>query len=96
MCVHMQPEHFLIAHAQQYSQVSFRNCSLRPMQSPNYEHLKFAAQWIDAYPEATSYACPGLIELHPEIPYTATVGVENTTPLSWPSEVSTHACYSSV
>lgn len=57
------------------------------LQSPNYEHLKFAAQWIDAYPDATSYACPGLIELHPEIPYSTSVGVGNSTPSSWPSEV---------
>ena len=57
------------------------------MQSPNYEHLKYAVQWIDAYPEATSYACPGLMEMHPEIPYTTSVGVDQTTPESWPSEV---------
>jgi hypothetical protein len=66
-----------------------RPCRLQRlcMQSPNYEHVKFAAQWINAYPDAISYACPGLVDLHPEIPYTTSVGVQNQTPESWPSEV---------
>jgi len=28
--------------------------------APNYEHLKYTAQWADQYPEANMYACPGL------------------------------------
>lgn len=28
--------------------------------SPNYEHLKYATQWHEQYPEAFMYACPGL------------------------------------
>lgn len=61
------------------------------LQSPNFEHLKYAQQWIDAYPEAASYACPGLIEAHPEIKFTDTVGVDDSAPASWPKEVSS-AC----
>lgn len=37
--------------------------------SPNYEHVKYAAQWKRAYPDATLYACPGLIAKRPDIPY---------------------------
>jgi hypothetical protein len=28
--------------------------------SPNYEHVKYAKQWKEAYPNATLYGCPGL------------------------------------
>lgn len=43
--------------------------------SPNYEHLKYARQWNDEYPEAFMWGCPGLsqrlpdIEWEGEIPY---------------------------
>ena len=43
--------------------------------SPNYEHLKYAKQWSDEYPEAFMWGCPGLaqklpdIEWEGEIPY---------------------------
>ena len=37
--------------------------------TPNTEHLTWARDWIQAYPEATSYACPGLMERKPEIGY---------------------------
>lgn len=57
------------------------------MQSPNFEHLKYAQQWIDAYPGAASYGCPGLTEAHPEIPFTETVGVDDSVPDAWPEEV---------
>ncbi|KAL7576406.1 hypothetical protein ACA910_018211 [Epithemia clementina (nom. ined.)] len=35
--------------------------------SPNYEHLKYASQWHQAFPEAEMWACPGLPERMPEI-----------------------------
>jgi hypothetical protein len=35
--------------------------------SPNYEHLKYAPQWYQAYPEAFMWGCPGLAERMPEI-----------------------------
>ena len=28
--------------------------------APNYEHLKYAKQWSETYPNASMYACPGL------------------------------------
>lgn len=43
--------------------------------SPNYEHLKFAKQWSEEYPNAYMWGCPGLAEKLPnikwegEIPY---------------------------
>lgn len=44
--------------------------------SPNYEHVKFASMWGQAFPEANMWACPGMIEREPgrwtgEIPYSA-------------------------
>jgi hypothetical protein len=57
------------------------------LQSPNYEHVKHAQAWIDAYPAATSWACPGLIEQEPEIAFEKTIGVNNATPEGWPEQV---------
>lgn len=37
--------------------------------SPNYEHLKFAPQWHQAYPKAHMWGCPGLAERMPEIKF---------------------------
>mmetsp|Transcript_22568 Transcript_22568/g.29297 ORF Transcript_22568/g.29297 Transcript_22568/m.29297 type:complete len:295 (-) Transcript_22568:233-1117(-) len=54
--------------------------------SPNYEHVKYAADWIEAYPEATSYACPGLQELKPDINFDTSVGDQkNSNP--WGDEI---------
>eukprot|EP01083_Nonionella_stella_P137810 419327_1 len=45
--------------------------------SPNYEHIKYAKEWQDAYPDALMWACPGLMEREKnvkwtgEIPYSA-------------------------
>lgn len=35
--------------------------------TPNTEHQKFAPLWFVEYPEAASYACPGLREKKPEV-----------------------------
>jgi len=35
--------------------------------SPNYEHVKFAPQWFQAYPDSELWACPGLPERLPEV-----------------------------
>lgn len=40
---------------------------VRHIVTPNTEHQKFAPSWIIAYPEAMSYACPGLREAKPEL-----------------------------
>lgn len=52
--------------------------------SPNYEHVKFASMWSQAFPEANMWACPGMMEREPgrwtgEIPFSAR-------PSSYPSE----------
>ncbi|KAG8468603.1 hypothetical protein KFE25_013686 [Diacronema lutheri] len=43
--------------------------------TPNTEHQKWARDWIEAYPGATSYACPGLRERKPHVGWTRTVGL---------------------
>jgi hypothetical protein len=35
--------------------------------SPNYEHLKYAKQWSEVYPNANMCGCPGLPERLPDI-----------------------------
>ena len=52
--------------------------------SPNYEHLKYAAQWKQAYPDATLYGCPGLKTKKPDIPYDCEVS--NVAPEAWLGE----------
>ena len=53
--------------------------------SPNYEHVKFARQWIEADPDATSYVCPGGKAKFPAIPYDREIG--NEAPAEWLGEV---------
>jgi hypothetical protein len=42
--------------------------------SPNYEHLKYATQWRDKYPNAKMYACPGLPARMPEVKWDVEMG----------------------
>ena len=35
--------------------------------SPNYEHLKYAEQWSNEYPDAYMWGCPGLSKKLPDI-----------------------------
>ncbi|CAM9770573.1 unnamed protein product, partial [Heterosigma akashiwo] len=37
--------------------------------SPNYEHVKYAQNWIEAYPDAISYGCPGMKQQEPDIAF---------------------------
>lgn len=55
--------------------------------SPNYEHVKYARQWKDAYPNATLYGCPGLIEKEKGIRYGKEVGQGNTAPAAWGGDI---------
>jgi hypothetical protein len=48
--------------------------------TPNTEHQKWAPDWIRAYPDATSYACPGLRERQPEVGWTRSVGAPGDEP----------------
>lgn len=36
--------------------------------APNYEHVKYAASWRAAFPDATLWGCPGLAEKEPDVP----------------------------
>ena len=38
--------------------------------SPNYEHVKFAYQWAEQYPNAKIWGCPGLMEREPNVRWT--------------------------
>ncbi|CAM9637297.1 unnamed protein product [Ectocarpus sp. 4 AP-2014] len=61
--------------------------------SPNYEHVKYAKQWVEAYPSAISYACPGLAERQPEVGFTREVGasIEDESLPEWGDEI--RACF---
>jgi Domain of unknown function (DUF4336) len=48
--------------------------------SPNYEHLKYAPQWYNAYPEAFMWGCPGLAERMPEIRWEGEIPAHITRP----------------
>ncbi|KAL7546600.1 hypothetical protein ACHAWF_009934 [Thalassiosira exigua] len=41
--------------------------------SPNYEHVKYAHQWAERYPEAKVWGCPGLAEREPNVRWTGEV-----------------------
>ena len=38
--------------------------------SPNYEHVKYAKQWGEAYPSAYMWGCPGMMEKEPQVRWT--------------------------
>ncbi|CAM9223888.1 unnamed protein product [Scytosiphon promiscuus] len=59
--------------------------------SPNYEHVKYAKQWVEAYPSARSYACPGLAERKPDVGFTREVGAspDDESPPEWKGEIQT-------
>jgi hypothetical protein len=41
--------------------------------SPNYEHVKYAHQWAEQYPNAKMWGCPGMMEREPEVRWTGEV-----------------------
>lgn len=51
--------------------------------SPNYEHVKFAKQWATAFPEASMWACPGLMERMPDIKWEGEIPY-GCRPPAWP------------
>lgn len=53
--------------------------------SPNYEHVKYAQQWIEAYPDAVAYGCPGAKEKFPAIAFAEEVA--NQAPAAWKGEI---------
>lgn len=36
---------------------------------PNFEHVKYARQWAEAYPTARVWGCPGLAAREPHVPF---------------------------
>ncbi|KAL3138407.1 hypothetical protein ABBQ32_006203 [Trebouxia sp. C0010 RCD-2024] len=55
--------------------------------TPNFEHNKHAQQWIDAYPDAKSYVCPGGMKKFPDITYTQELGRDDKAPPEWLGEI---------
>lgn len=55
--------------------------------TPNFEHNKFAQQWIDAYPDAKSYVCPGGMKKYPDVDYTQEIGEGDKAPPEWLGEI---------
>ena len=51
--------------------------------SPNYEHVKYAAQWKEAFPDAVLYGCPGLKDRMPNV---YDVDLRDGVPESWRGE----------
>jgi hypothetical protein len=51
--------------------------------SPNYEHVKFAKQWANAFPEASMWGCPGLMERMPDIDWAGEIPY-SCRPPAWP------------
>ena len=41
--------------------------------SPNYEHVKYAKQWAEQYPDAKMWGCPGLMERKPDVRWTGEI-----------------------
>lgn len=41
--------------------------------SPNYEHVKYAYQWAERYPDANIWGCPGLAEREPNVRWTGEI-----------------------
>jgi hypothetical protein len=54
--------------------------------SPNYEHVRYAKQWVEKFPAAISYACPGLRNQKPEVGFTNEIG-EGAPAAQWPAEL---------
>mmetsp|Transcript_22257 Transcript_22257/g.31820 ORF Transcript_22257/g.31820 Transcript_22257/m.31820 type:complete len:561 (+) Transcript_22257:193-1875(+) len=46
---------------------------VRHVISPNYEHVKYAYQWAEQYPNANMWGCPGLMEREADVRWTGEV-----------------------
>jgi hypothetical protein len=58
---------------------------VRHVVAPNYEHLKYTAQWLAAYPDAIGYGCPGLRAKAPALGLHADAHEESNTPPQAPA-----------
>ncbi len=50
--------------------------------SPNYEHLKFALQWYQGFPDAQMWGCPGLADKMDNIKFTGEIPTSYR-PINW-------------
>jgi hypothetical protein len=57
--------------------------TVRYVVSPNYEHLKFAPQWQQAYADAQMWACPGLTERMPSVSFAGEIPNHYRPEVSW-------------
>ncbi|CAJ1358933.1 unnamed protein product [Effrenium voratum] len=55
---------------------------VRHIVSPNFEHVKWAKPWKEAFPEAVLWGTPGMRAKFPEIPYDQELPVSGESP--WP------------
>jgi hypothetical protein len=60
--------------------------TIKHIVSPNSEHIKFAPQWAQAYPEAILWAAPGLMTKYPNMPWTKEIA-EDTQPWNGNAEL---------
>eukprot|EP01024_Parvocaulis_polyphysoides_P061550 TRINITY_DN6824_c0_g1_i2.p1 TRINITY_DN6824_c0_g1~~TRINITY_DN6824_c0_g1_i2.p1 ORF type:complete len:294 (-),score=16.28 TRINITY_DN6824_c0_g1_i2:69-857(-) len=77
--------HSPLALDQQLSEELEKIGPVKHIVSPNYEHVKYAGQWMQSYPQAKGYACPGLMEKLPELPFAQEV--TNDPPKEWLGEI---------
>mmetsp|Transcript_33600 Transcript_33600/g.75425 ORF Transcript_33600/g.75425 Transcript_33600/m.75425 type:complete len:333 (+) Transcript_33600:20-1018(+) len=56
---------------------------VRHIVSPNFEHVKWAAQWKEAFPEAILWGTPGMREKFPTIPYDEELPRDSEPPRAW-------------
>jgi len=66
--------------------------TVRHVISPNYEHLKFAPEWAMAYPNATIWGCPGLMDRDENSIYDDEIpaSISPANPELWPGVKSLH------
>ncbi|CAE7366198.1 unnamed protein product [Symbiodinium natans] len=56
---------------------------VRHIVSPNFEHVKWAAQWKGAFPDATLWGTPGMKDKFPKIPFDVELPSDSSAPAEW-------------
>ncbi|CAE7400250.1 unnamed protein product, partial [Symbiodinium necroappetens] len=56
---------------------------VRHIVSPNFEHVKWAAQWKAAFPDATLWGTPGMKDKFPKIPFDIELPSSGSAPAEW-------------
>eukprot|EP00435_Cladocopium_sp_Y103_P060114 s182_g21.t2 len=55
--------------------------------SPNFEHVKWAKQWKEAFPDAILWGTPGMVEKFPEIPFDRELSTSSVCPPEWQDQL---------